>query len=83
MGAYHKGSIHGLSTIYLNLITCKDKIFIVSIPQRYGLHWYHTYILHSGMDRTEAMIPPHLYWRAIREAVQKEVINYDTFQNTK
>ena len=47
------------------------------------MHWYHTYILHPGMDRTEAMIHQHLYWPNIRNSVQTEVSNCDTFQRTK
>ena len=35
------------------------------------------------MDRTEAMIRQHLYWTDIRDAVWKEVTNYDTCQRTK
>ena len=55
-GTYHKGSFCGGSNIDLSLITCKDKIVIMSILQSYVLHWYHTYLLYSGMDRMEAII---------------------------
>ena len=80
---YHTGYFHGGSNIYLNLITCEDNIFIHEILQSYVLHWYHTYILHQGMDRTEAMICQHLYWSGIRYYVRKEVTNCDTCQITK
>ena len=53
---YHKVYFHGGSNIDLNLITCKGKIVISSKLQSYALHWYHTYLLHQGMNRTEAMI---------------------------
>ena len=79
-GKYHKGSFCGGIDIYLNLIMCKDKIVIPSTLQSYVLHWYHMYILHPVMDRTEAMIFQHLYWPGIRYSVQKEVSNFDTCQ---
>ena len=41
------------------------------------------YILHPGMDRTEAMIHQHLYLPDIRDSVRKEVTNCDTCQRTK
>ena len=80
---YHKGSFSGGSNIDLNLITCKGKIVITSKLQSYVLNWYHTYLLHPGMDRTEAMIRQHLYWHVIRKFVWKEVTNCDTCQPKK
>ena len=53
---YQQGSFRGGINIYLKLITCKDKVFIPSKLQSYILHWYHTYLLHPVMDRTDAMI---------------------------
>ena len=58
---YHTGSFRRLINIYINLITCEDKIVIPTIIQSYVLHWYHTYLLHTVMDRTEAMILHNLY----------------------
>ena len=55
----------------------------MKILQSYVLHWYHTYLLHPGMDRTEATILQHFYLTDIRDAVRKEVTNSDTFQHTK
>ena len=83
MGTYQKDSFCGGSIINLNLIRCYDKIFILWRFQSYVLHWYHTYLLHSGMDRTEAIICQHLYWPIIRKAVRKELSNSDIFQRTK
>ena len=73
MGVYNAGSFREVINIYLNLIMCKYKIFILLILQSYVLHWYHTYLLHLVMDRTEAMICQHLYNPIIRKSVQKEV----------
>ena len=75
--------MHGISNIDLKVIKCEDKIFIQLIIQSYELHWYHTYLLHPGMDRTEAMIHLHLYCPGIRIAVWKEVNNCDTCQHKK
>ena len=51
---------------------------IPSIIQSYVLYWYYTYLIHSGMDRTETIIHQHLYWTGIRDAFWKEVINCDS-----
>ena len=82
-GIYHKGYFNGFSNIDLNLIKCKGRIFITSKLQSYVLHWYHKYLLHPGMDRMEETIHQHLYWPYIRDVVQKEVTNCDTFQHKK
>ena len=82
-GAYHKGYCRRGSNIYLKIITCKDKIVITSILQSYIWYWYHTYLLHPVMDRMEDIIHQHFYWPGIRDAVRKEVTNYDTCQRTK
>ena len=55
-GTHHKGYFPGKSNIYLNFITCEDKIFIPSIIKSYVLHWYYMYILHPGMFQMEVMI---------------------------
>ena len=65
MGTYKKEYFRGGSNINHNLITCYDKIVIMSRFKSYILHWYHTYFLHPGMDRTEAIIYQHLYWTLI------------------
>ena len=72
--------IFGGNNIDHTLITCEDKIVIPSKLQGYVLHWYHKYLLHPGMDTTEAMIRQHLYWPYKRDADRKEVINCDTCQ---
>ena len=44
---YHKGYFCGGNNIDLNLITCEDDIFILSIPQNYVLHWDQAHLLHT------------------------------------
>ena len=56
-GTYHKG--YSVEVVIFSLIMCKDKIVIPSKLQSYVLNWYHTYILHPGMDKTEDMIIQH------------------------
>ena len=57
-GTYHKFFCGG-SNDNITLITCKYTIVIPLKLQSYVLHWYHTYLLHTGMDRTKAMICQH------------------------
>ena len=83
MGTYHKDSFCEGINDNIILKTRKDKIFKPSKLQIYVLHWYHKYLLHSGMDRTEAMIFQHLYWLDIRNAARKEGSNCDNFRLTK
>ena len=77
------GSLYGGDNIHINLIKCEDNIVTPLILQSYILHWCHTYLLHPGMDKTEAMIWQHLYCHVITKSVQKEVNNCDTSQHTK
>ena len=81
-GTYHNFLCWG-SNIYHNLITCEDKIVLPIILQKYVLNWYHVYLIHPGMDRTEAIIRQHLYWPGIRDAVLKKETNCDTWQIPK
>ena len=77
-----KGSFRGiLDTI--KLVTFKNKIVIPQLLQRYVVKWYHTYILHTGRYRTQAMIHQHFYWPGIRKNARKEVTKCDVCQLTK
>ena len=40
----------------INIVTSNDKIIIPQLLQRYVVKFYHTYLFHLGLDRTEAMI---------------------------
>ena len=48
---------------------CEGNIAIILIIQGCVLNWYHKFLLHPGMDITEAMIIQHLYWTGIGEAI--------------
>ena len=54
---YKTGYLYVGININIYLITFEDNIVVPSVIQRYLLHWYHTYLLHLVMDRTEAVIP--------------------------
>ena len=82
-GTYQKYSFRGEININLNLVLCEDKIVIPSIIQSCVLHWYHTYLINTVMDRTEAMIHHHWYLTVIRKSVRKEINICDTYQRTK
>ena len=62
------------------ILTYRYKIFIPHKIQRYIFNWYHTYLLHTRLDRMEAMICQNLFWTVIRNAIQKEVNNCDKLQ---
>ena len=39
------------------MFICKnDKIVVPKILQKYVVNWYHTYLLHTSMEHTEATI---------------------------
>ena len=82
-GMYHTDSLRGGNNTDIKLITCKDKIVILSKLQSYILNWYHMYIVHPVMDITKSMICQNLYCPGIRNAVHTEVTNCDTCQRTK
>ena len=58
-GTYYKGYFCGGRNIDPKLIMCEENIVIPSKIQINVLHWYHMYLLHPGMDITEAMICQH------------------------
>ena len=80
---YYKVFLTGDSNIDLRLITWEYKIVITSILQNYVLHWYHMYLLHPVMNRTEVIIFRHFYLPGIRNSIRKKVTNCDTCQRTK
>ena len=44
----------------IELVAYKNKITISQKLQKDVVKWYHKYLLHPGLDRTEAMIFQHL-----------------------
>ena len=79
---YHTKSFRGGGK-EIDLICREDKIVIPKVLQKYVLHWYHTYLLHPGSDRTELTIKQHLYWNNMQADIRKLVDTCDTCQKTK
>ena len=61
----------------------KNLKIIPQLLQKDVVKEYHMYLLHAGMDRTEAIICQHFYCVGIRKSVQMEVTSCDTCQLTK
>ena len=69
----------------LSLITCEYKIVIPSIVQCFVLHWYHIYLLHPGVDRTEAMILQHFTCQGLEMSHGRKykIVTLTNVQNDK
>jgi hypothetical protein len=79
---YHANDFHGGGTTRM-LICRNDKIVVPKVLQQYVLHWYHTYLLHPGMVRTEETIRQHLYWPDMQDHVRQYIKVCDTCQRFK
>ena len=55
---YQKGCFYWVRNT-IELVTYKDKIFISQKLQKYAVKWYHTYLLHPGLDRMEVTSRQH------------------------
>ena len=75
IGTYQKGYFSGESYIKLNLVTCEGNIVIPLILKRYVLHWYHAYLLHTGIDRTKVFDYP-VYVLDRHQKIHLEGSNY-------
>ena len=51
-----------------------------TIPQKYILNWYHTYLLHLRMDRTKATTSQHFYMPNIMDEVFARIIYFKNCQ---
>ena len=56
---------------------------IIGSLQKRVLEWYHTTLLHPGINRTEETIRQHLWWSTIRQDVLNYVSKCDTCQRFK
>ena len=56
------------------MLICKnDKFVVTKNLQKYVVYWYHTYILQSIMERTEAGISQHYYWDNLRNKIHTHI----------
>ena len=62
---FTKSSFRGVRNT-IDILTYKDKIVIPQKLQKYAVKRYHTYLIHPGLDQTEAMIFQHLYWPGLK-----------------
>ena len=69
---YHPKTFREGINIFL-FIYKNDKIVVPTIFQRYAVNWYHTYLLHPGMNRTEATIIQHYYWPHLRDDIHTHI----------
>ena len=65
------------------LICRDDKIVIPEILRTRVLSWYHEYLLHPGINRTEETIGQHLYWPDLRKDVNAYIKTCDRCQRFK
>ena len=66
------------------MLICKnDKIVVPKILQNYVVNWYHTYLLHTGMDCTEATISQHYYWPQLKDNICTHIEVCKTCQKNK
>jgi len=55
------------------VICCKGKMVIPSSLQQRVIEWYHTYLSHPGINRTEETIGQHLWWPKMRDQITTAV----------
>ena len=79
---YNLHTVHGGGKQY-KLIQYKDKIVVpVSLQQRM-VKWYHTMLMHPGINPTELTIRQHFTWPSLTADVAKIVGSCPTCQLTK
>ena len=65
-------------------LICKNgKIVIPDALQKYVLNWYHTYLLHLGINRTKSTIAQHFFWPMLRSDVRAHIRRCGTCQRCK
>jgi hypothetical protein len=66
-----------------DLICYKDKIVIAAAQQQRIVDWYHNYLGHPGINRTEETIEQHLWWPKMRDHITSVVRSCDSCQRNK
>ena len=69
---YKTQDFHGGGKTY-SLVCYKDKIVVPNELQRQVIEWYHTNLVHPGINRTEETIEQHLWWPKMREHITNYV----------
>ena len=60
-----------------------NKIVTPTTIQHYAVNWYHMYLMHIGMDLTEAAISQHYYRPKLRDDIHTQVKVFKTGQKNK
>ena len=79
---YHLQSFHGGGT-ERELICYKDKIVVPASLQKRVVDWYHNYLCHPGINRTEETIGQHFWWPKMRRDITNSVHTCMTCQKNK
>lgn len=66
-----------------DLICHNGKIVIPASLRRRVVEWYHNYLLHPGLNRTEETIQQHLMWKRMRDDIRKYVSQCQVCQKNK
>ena len=75
--AFHRGADQ------LDLICHKGKIVVPVSLQGRIMEWYHLFLIHPGINRTEETIAQHLWWKTMRQDITKHVVTCPICQRNK
>jgi transposase InsO family protein len=79
---YHLKSFQGGGK-HRDLICYNDKIVVPASQQVRIVDWYHTYLGHPGINRTEETISQHLWWPNMRKHITVSVSTCASCQRNK
>ena len=79
---YHLVSFHG-GDGPIDLICHKHKIVVPTTLQKQVVEWYHLYLGHPGINRTEETIGQHFWWKTMRQQITKYVACCTVCQKNK
>ena len=65
------------------LLCYKDKIVIPTVLRQRVIQWYHHFLCHPGINRTEETIRQHLWWPEMRTQINKAVSTCLIYQKNK
>ncbi len=80
--SYHLKSFHGGGK-HRDLICYKDKIVVPTSLQKRMIEWYHTFLCHPGINRTEETIGQHFWWPKMRDQITRSVATCENCQRNK
>ena len=66
-----------------NIICYKDKIAVAKSQQARIIKWYHEYLCHPGINRTEETIGQHFHWPKMRAQITHNVTTCLNCQRNK